>query len=214
MDRGSAMKKSNLFKGLSFSNRQTLSSSGSRKVIFLLVLIFFLLFPLYSPWNNPQVDIKPSLLKTGFDLYFFVISQTLGVIHEAGHGVCYLLPCPGFITVLNGTLFQLAFPFGIALYCARRRCIVGKYLGLFLGGVSLHYTAWYLSTAHKSAIVPASKSFFGVKGYHDFHYLLDTLGLLPYDRLLSHMVHLGAYGVMIYALVGLFNAAFSRSEQK
>ena len=42
----------------------------------------------------------------------FVAFRTLGIVHEAGYGICYPLHCSRTITVLNGTFF----PAGIAWY--------------------------------------------------------------------------------------------------
>lgn len=135
---------------------------------------------------------------------FFISNQTLGMIHEGGHGVCYILPCPGFIMVINGTLFQLLFPLGIAYYYKRKGNFFASYIALFFVGFSLQYTAWYISTAGEGLHLPAAKSFLGVDGYHDFNYLLSTIGLLAYNFLISGLTKLVAYGLMLWAVVKIF----------
>ena len=63
--------------------------------------------------------------------------------------------------------------------------------------------------SHEVAFVPASKSFLGVDGYHDFHYILDILGLISYDGLISSLVKMCAYLLMFYAIVKMLMRAFS-----
>jgi hypothetical protein len=91
----------------------------AKKVLLLIFVIFLLLFPHYAPWEVDYTQ-DNTILKQIFTLYFFIANQTLGIIHESGHGVCYILPCPEFIMVLNGTVFQLLFPAGIAYYYKRK----------------------------------------------------------------------------------------------
>jgi len=183
------------------------TSSHLKKIIFVIFGIFLLLFPAYSPFGAPQIQ-APSLMQYIFNLYFFIANQTLGMIHEAGHGVCYILPCPRFVMVINATVFQVGFPLLIAYFYAKKNNLLGAYIGIYFTGFSLHYTAWYISTSHEGAMVSASKSFLGVDGYHDFHYILSTLGLLPYESLIAAIVKFVAYVLMYYAVFKMFFEAF------
>ena len=148
----------------------THTSHTTKQVVFWLILLFFLLYLKYKPYTSNQEIIKGTT-EYLFYLYHFIINQTIGIVHEGGHGICYLFPCPRFIIVVNGTLFQWLFPLGVAYYYKKHQQMVGYFLGIFILGISLDYTAWYMSTAQESAIVPASKSFLDVDGIHDFHYL-------------------------------------------
>jgi len=159
---------------------------------------------MFSWWRN--------IFKMFFQFYFFVSNQTLGMVHEAGHGVCYILPCPRFMMVINGTLFQVGFPLGIAYYYKNKMNAFGTYIALFFTGFSLQYTAWYISTSHEGSHVSAAKSFLGVDGYHDFNYILNIFGLLPYDSLISTMVKTFAYMLMFYAVIKMFVRAFSHKS--
>jgi len=87
-------------------------------------------------------------------------------------------------------------------------------MGLFMFGISMDYTAWYMSTAPEGAIVPASKSFLGVDGLHDFHYLFTQLGVLKYASLIAGMTKLTAHLVMIGAVVAMFLHAFSNEGER
>ncbi|WP_457608125.1 hypothetical protein [Nitratifractor sp.] len=150
-----------------------------------------------------------SFFKELFVFYFFVVNQALGIVHEAGHGICYLLPCPTFLTVLAGTLFQWLFPLGVALYYRRRGNPLGYFIGLFLLGVSVDYAAWYLSTAPQGPYLPAAKSFLGVDALHDFHYLLGRLGLLSQASFLSGSLRILSFLLMVYGVFATLLYAFS-----
>jgi len=186
-------------------------SLSTKRVIFIIFFIFLVLFSKYTPYGNIQTFDR-SWIKTIFNLYFFISNQTLGIVHEGGHGVCYLFDCPKFFTALNGTIFQVLFPLGVGYYYRLRFNYIGWYIGLFFTGVSLHYTSWYISTAHEGAFIPASKSFLGTDGYHDFNYILDTIGLLNYDNSISIIVKFIAYGLMIYSVYRMFILGFIRRK--
>jgi hypothetical protein len=149
-----------------------------------------------------------------FVLYQFAINQTIGIVHEAGHGICYLLPCPTFVMILNGTLFQWFFPLGVAYYYKRRGNRMAYLAGLFIFGISLDYSAWYMSTAPQSAIVPAAKSFLGMGGLHDFHYMFKTLGVLGYASLISGVTKAVSVTIMIGSTIGMFLDAYANSNKK
>ena len=170
----------------------------AKKLFIVLITLFFLLYLTYKPYDGLN-QIDSSLLKRIFGLYFFVINQTLGIIHEGGHGVCYLLHCPQFMTALNGTLFQWGVPLGIALYYKRSQNLIAYYLTLFILAIPMDYTAWYISTSNQGLYLPASKSFLGVDGYHDFNYILSTLSRLKYYKILSVIVKISSIVLMFYA---------------
>ena len=182
---------------------------SAKQVVFWLMLLFFLLYLKYKPYTSGR-HIIHGTVEYLFYLYHFVINQTVGIVHEAGHGICYLLPCPRFIMVANGTLFQWLFPFGVGYYYKKRGQMVGYFLGLFVLGVSMDYTAWYMSTAPEGAFVPASKSFLGIDGYHDFNYIFDTFGVLAYSGLISGIVKAASFVVMVRAVIGLFFEAYPK----
>ena len=212
------MSKRNPFKHL-HSNKEEKSqtsqavTSNAKKLTVIIFVLFLLLFPHYAPWD-PAYEQNSGLLQEIFILYFFIANQTLGIIHESGHGVCYMLPCPEFIMVLNGTLFQVLFPVGIAYYYKKKGNLFAMYIALFFVGFSLHYTAWYISTAHEGLILPAHKSFLGVDAYHDFNYLLSAMELMPYESLISGLTRFLAYLLMIVSVIGMFFGAFSNKNKR
>lgn len=185
----------------------------AKKVLLLIFVIFLLLFPHYAPWEVDYTQ-DNTILKQIFTLYFFIANQTLGIIHESGHGVCYILACPEFVMVLNGTVFQLLFPAGIAYYYKRKGNRFAMYIALFFVGFSLHYTAWYISTAHEGLHLPASKSFLGVDAYHDFNYLLTAMGLMQYESFIAGLTRFIAYLLMVISVIGMFFGAFSHNDKR
>ena len=172
-------------------------TSNVKKLIAILFTLFFMLYLKYKPYYG-VVEFN-GILKTLFSLYFFIISQTLGIIHEGGHGICYLLHCPQFITALNGTVFQWGAPLLIGLYYKKRNNKIAYYISLFILAISMDYTSWYISTANEGLYVPASKSFLGVDGYHDFNYILSSLGLLNNYKAISIIVKISSIALMFYA---------------
>lgn len=190
-------------------NRPSLSA---KRVTLVIFAAFLLLFPHYAPWE-PGYQKNDSILQMIFTLYFFVANQTLGIVHEGGHGVCYILSCPEFLTMANGTIFQLLFPALIGYYYYKKGNHFAALIGFFFVGFSLQYTAWYISTAHEGLILPAHKSFLGVDAIHDFNYMLSSMGLLAYTSLIAGITRFVAYGIMLVSVIGMFFDAF-RSEER
>lgn len=85
-------------------------------------------------------------------------------------------------------------------------------IGVFILGISMDYTAWYMSTSHEGAFLPAHKSFLGVDALHDFHYIFSTLGVLSYESLISDMTRVTAYILMIISVIKMFFEAFSNER--
>jgi hypothetical protein len=189
------------------------SRIAAKRVTLGIFVTFLLLFPHYAPWE-PSYEQGDSWVQMIFTLYFFVANQTLGIVHEGGHGVCYLLPCPEFLTMANGTIFQLLFPGLIAYYYYRKGYLFAALIALFFVGFSLQYTAWYLSTAHEGLILPAHKSFLGVDAIHDFNYMLSAMGLLAYESVIAGLTRFIAYLIMLAAVIGMFFEAFPNKKKK
>ena len=190
------------------NEQDTLPTKSAKKVVLVLFTLFLFLYIEYKPYSAVPHQIT-NISEYLFTIYQFIINQTLGIVHEGGHGVCYILPCPQFMMVSMGTLFQWFFPLGIAYYYRRKGNHTAFYIGLFILGVSMDYTAWYMSTAHEGALLPAYKSFLGVDALHDFHYIFKTLGVLSYESLISGFTRVIAYLLMIGSVIAMFFNAFS-----
>ncbi len=167
-----------------------------------IFILFLALFPKYLPIINSGRAIE-SVTGQIFSLYFFIANQTLGIVHEGGHGVCYILPCPKIIATLNGTIFQLLFPSLIAYYYHKKGNTFAALIGVFFLGFSLYYTGWYIGTANQGPIVPAEKSFLGVDGYHDFYLILDYFHILKYYSAISTFTKFIAILIMLFGVIGM-----------
>ena len=189
------------------------SSLLAKKVTLGIFVLFLLLFPHYAPWE-PSYQKSDSLLQMVFNLYFFVANQTLGIVHEGGHGVCYILHCPEFVTMVNGTIFQLLFPGLIGYYYYKKGNAFAALVALFFVGFSLQYTAWYISTAHEGLVLPAHKSFLGVDAIHDFNYMLSKMGLLAYESVIAGFTRFIAYFIMLISVIGMFFDAFPNDKKR
>jgi hypothetical protein len=188
------------------------SAKQSKKMILLLFSLFFFFYLQYKPYSG-QMHTFSSISEYIFGIYQFVINQTLGIVHEGGHGVCYILPCPRFLMVINGTLFQWLFPLGIAYYYKRKNNTMAFYAGLFILGISLDYSAWYMSTAHEGAFIPAARSFLGVDAIHDFNYIFTILGVMPYASFISGITKVISVLLMFGSLIAMFFEAFSNKKE-
>ena len=181
------------------TDRTARMTPTAKKALFVLFFLSFLMFIKYAPYGNTHL-VGDTLGKQLFILYFFIVNQTLGIVHEGGHGVCYLLHCPEFLAAANGTVFQLLFPFLIGYYYKRKGQLFAYFIGLFFLGISLHYSAWYMSTAGQGLFLPASQSFLGVDGLHDFNFILTQLHLLEYHKLLAGFFRFTEFCIMLYSL--------------
>jgi len=114
--------------------------------------------------------------------------------------------------VAMGTLFQLGFPLGIAYYYKKKGNTIIFLVGLFILGISMDHTSFYMSTAHEGAILPAHKSFLGEDALHDFYYLFTFLGMLAYASFISGFTQVVAYLLMIGSVIGMFFEAFSNKK--
>ena len=184
----------------------------SKITVFVLFALFFFFYLQYKPYSG-QIHTFKSISEYIFGIYQFVINQTLGIVHEGGHGVCYIMPCPKFIMVINGTLFQWLFPLGIAWYYKRKNNYMAFYAGLFILGISLDYSAWYMSTAHQGAFIPAKKSFLGVDALHDFNYIFTVLGVMSYASFISGTTKMISILLMAGSLIAMFFEAFSNRKE-
>ena len=179
------------------------SDLGVRIGLLLLMPYIFWL----SKYNESYVaSIHRKVIHLDFDgvmlSFHNLINGANMIVHEAGHGICYLLPCPQFFTSLNGTLFQLALPIIFIYYYYRRDNNILAGLGSIWLAQNLVYVSWYMSYAQTPNLYPF---FLGGSAIHDFWYIFSQLGVLEYDWLISGFVRsvavillLGSYIYLLY----------------
>ena len=100
-------------------------------------------------------------------------------IHEAGH--IFFIPLGEFMTILGGSLFQVALPLAIAVaFLLRQRDAFGAAICLWWGGASVVDLAPYVwDSIDPQLIMLGGRT--GEDGPHDWIYLLDrlTAGMAP-----------------------------------
>ncbi len=178
-----------------------------------------LLFP-YIIWLSKYSDsyvatIHGKIIHFNFDgvmlSFHNLINGANMIVHESGHGICYILNCPQFIMALNGTLFQLLLPLIFMAYYYRReqKLLVG------LGGIwlaqNLVYVSWYMSYSQTPNRYPF---FLGGNAIHDFWYIFSELGVLEYDWLISGFVRVVAVLLLMLSYMYLLYIAFLKNEQR
>ena len=182
--------------------------------IALLLLMPYIIW--LSKYNDSYVaSIHGKLIHFDFDgvmlSFHNLINGANMIVHEAGHGVCYLLPCPEFLTFLNGTLFQLALPMIFIYYYYKRNNRLLAGLGTIWLAQNLIYVAWYMSYAQTPNLYPF---FLGGSATHDFWYIFSQLGVLEYDGVISGFVRVVAVMLLISAYLYLLYIAFFTSSKK
>jgi hypothetical protein len=97
-------------------------------------------------------------------------------IHEAGH--VFLRPFGEFMTILGGSLFQVALPLGIgAAFLLRQRDPFGAAMCLWWAGASLVDLAPYIwDSLDPQLVLLGGRT--GAEGGHDWIYILGRLGAL------------------------------------
>ena len=158
--------------------------------------------------HNKQIHFNfDSIMLSFHDLF----SNANMIVHEAGHGICYILHCPQFFSTLNGTLFQLALPLIFIFYYYKRENKILTGLGVIWFAQNLVYVAWYMSHSQTPNLYP---SFLGGNGIHDFWYIFSQLGILQYDWLVSGFVRAIAVVLLFGAYFYLLFIAFIQNPTK
>lgn len=112
-------------------------------------------------------------------------------IHEAGH--IFFIPLGEFMTILGGSLFQVALPLGIgAAFLWRQRDAFGAAICLWWAGASVVDLAPYIWDSINPQLIMLG-GHTGEDGPHDWIYLLERLGAMKQAHTLgSAGHHLGA----------------------
>jgi len=103
------------------------------------------------------------------------------VIHEAGHLIFSLLG--KYIYTLGGTLMQIILPSIIASFFFRNNYRTGVQFGLLWLGQNFLNISVYAADARTQKLPLLG----GNKVYHDWHYLLEEVGILKYDQLVGYI---------------------------
>ena len=180
----------------------------------LLLLMPYIIW--LSKYNESYVSsIHGKMIHLNFDgvmlSFHNLINGANMIVHEAGHGVCYLLPCPQFFTSLNGTLFQLALPVIFIYYYYKRENSILAGLGSIWLAQNLVYVAWYMSYSQTPNLYPF---FLGGSAIHDFWYIFSQLGVLEYDWLISGFVRVIAVILLLCSYLYLLYISFIKESRR
>jgi hypothetical protein len=120
--------------------------------------------------------------------------------HEAGHVL--LAPFGEFMTVLGGSLFQVAIPIVCAIAFVRRSDWFSAAVCSWWAGASLVDLGPYMADA-RALQLPLIGGATGAEVYgHDWEYILTRLGWLHLDRAIGMGVHALGSMVMLAAFAG------------
>lgn len=119
------------------------------------------------------------------------------LIHESGHiifRIFYLIPLlPSsialFLVVLGGTFTQVALPIIIFIYFLRQKALYSALFCLYWLGDNLILVKFYIADARCQCLPLLSLDAGGGPVIHDWHYMLNTLHLLPYDTSIAFVVY-------------------------
>ena len=114
-------------------------------------------------------------------------------IHEAGH--VFMIPFGEFLTILGGSLFQVALPLGIAAtFLFRQRDEFGAAVCLWWAGASFVDLSPYIWDSINPQLLLIGGGT-GEDGPHDWIYLLERLGMLHRAHGLGMFIH--HFGVVV-----------------
>jgi len=193
---------------------KTKPSDTAVKVGLLLLLPYVMWLSKYSA--EYVKSIQGQVMHLNFDgimlAFHNLISNANMIVHEAGHGVCYLIGCPQMITVFNGTLLQLALPLLFIYWYKKRSNDLFVGLGFIWLAQNLIYVSWYMSYAQTPNLYP----FFlgGDNTIHDFWYIFSEFGVLKYDGIISGFVRFIAVTILYGAYLYLLFLAFIKNYKK
>ena len=120
-------------------------------------------------------------------------------IHEAGHVL--FMPFGEFMTILGGSLFQIALPFAIGVaFIVKHRDNFGASVGLWWASVSLVDLSPYIYDALDPQLTLLGGRT-GADGPHDWMFLLDTLGQFHNAQRWGAFAHACGGLLMLLALI-------------
>lgn len=155
-----------------------------------------------------------SILLLPLMIYFFLnignyllIDYLNLLIHEGGHGIFKIFG--KFIHALGGTLMQIIIPSMFIVFYFIKKQRLGAQIFLVWLGQNLFNISVYAADAraHKLPLLG------GNKVYHDWTYLLNTVGLIEYDKLIGNVfVFLGVAAFIVAIVVPLLIKKQAQTE--
>ena len=123
------------------------------------------------------------------------------VFHEAGHTLFALFG--DFLRTLGGSFLQVFVPLMLAAYFfIWRKEIFSGGVMLFWTGESIIDVGWYIADAQKT-LLPLLGSPDGGRAGHDWHYLLNALGVLDKTDAIAGAAYFFGTTIFILAFVSM-----------
>lgn len=127
------------------------------------------------------------------------------IFHEAGHAVFIFFG--QFIHTLGGTIMQILVPLTFVIYFYRDKQYFSASLLMFWLSQSFFDVSLYAGDALKLELELLG----GDNVYHDWNYLLSSLGILNYTDQVASLFYFVGIVILIFAVV--FSIKFSFTSQ-
>jgi len=155
----------------------------------------------YTKWDEfkrwiPSIIILPIVVYWCFNRgNYGLIDNADLVIHEAGH--VFFILFGKFIYTIGGSLMQIIIPSIIAGFFFRNNYRTGVQVSLLWLGQNIINISVYAADARAQKLPLLG----GNRVYHDWYYLLNTLGLLKFDMEIGYLFFGAAVLIFIVALL-------------
>jgi hypothetical protein len=153
-------------------------------------------------WKDELLNWLPSIIMIPIMIYWILnrgnytfIDNADLVIHEAGH--LFFMFFGKFIYTAGGTLMQIILPSIIVFYFFRKMYKTGVQIALLWLGQNLINISVYAADARAHRLHLLG----GNKVYHDWTYLLSSLGILDFDIEVGYFFFGLAIMIFILSLV-------------
>jgi len=127
--------------------------------------------------------------------FLFILDHLNLLFHEGGHGIFRIFG--KLIYTAGGSLMQIIIPSLFIYYFLSNKKRVGTQISLFYLAENLMSIGVYAADA-KARKLPLLG---GNKVYHDWHYLLNELGILDYDQAVGYLFFYSAIAVLIIGIM-------------
>lgn len=164
------------------------------KLIFAVLMTVYFLSIAYDPMDGSFLDVV--------DL----------PIHETGHLI--FRPFGEFMTIAGGSLFQLIVPAVFVGYFWWNEKYYSAAIVLFWVGQSLINVYIYAADAVVGQLVLTSGLTGSEGGFHDWNYLLTTLGLLDSTKTVAAIIRVAGTLTILAAAAGSIFYAFNSREEE
>ncbi|GBD91741.1 hypothetical protein BMS3Abin04_02473 [bacterium BMS3Abin04] len=145
----------------------------------------------------PSVLLLPIafLLVINHGKFIFILDHLNLLFHEGGHGIFRIFG--KFIYTAGGSLMQIIIPSLFIYYFLSNKKRIGAQISLFYLAENLMNIGVYAADARARKLPLLG----GNKVYHDWHYLLNKLGILDYCQAVGFLFFYSAIAVLIIGII-------------